>query len=338
MTAVVTGASGHLGANLVRALLARGRRVRCLLRRDTRAVEGLAVERAAGDVRDPASLERAFAGASTVFHLAAVVSISGGRGGLVEETNVAGARNVARAARACGVRRLVHCSSVHAFDQEDRGRPIDEGSPRPGPGHPAYDRSKAAGEAAVLEEAGAGLAVVVVNPTGVIGPFDFKPSRMGRVLLALERRRLPGLVEGGFFWVDARDVAQALVAAESRGRGGEGYLVGAEWRSVRGVAELAAAVTGVPPPRLVWPQPLARLAAPLVEAAALLGAEPLYTRESLRALRANPRVDVSKARRELGFAPRPLAETVRDTYAWFAAAGALRAGRPLRRPEAGPLL
>ena len=226
MRITVTGATGHVGANLVRALLARGDQVRALIHRihrDNRSLAGLDVERVAGDVLDPASLDRAFAGAEVVFHLAALISIQGDRGGLVPSVNVGGAKNAAEAALRAGVRRFVHTSSVHAFDLT-RGGVIDETSPRSdGPHLAAYDRSKAAGERAVREVlARRGLDAVVVHPTGIIGPFDFEPSRMGRTLLGLRDRSLPSLVAGGFDFVDVRDVVQALLAAAERGRtGGE---------------------------------------------------------------------------------------------------------------------
>ena len=149
MITVVTGASGHIGANLVRALLSAGRRVRCVVRQDRAALEGLDVECVEADVRNPASLRDAFRDANTVFHLAAVISIDGDRHGLVTATNVGGARSVAEAALECGVCRLVHCSSIHAFVQNGPSATIVESMPRAFDArHAAYDRSKAMGERA----------------------------------------------------------------------------------------------------------------------------------------------------------------------------------------------
>ena len=325
----VTGATGHLGANLVPLLLSRGARICCLTRDNTAALQGLDVEQRPGDVREPETLRRAFEGAEIVFHLAARISITGGQGGLVSAVNVEGARQAAQAARAAGARRFVHVSSVHAFDHGDPAAPLTEEAPRPTPRHPAYDRSKAAGEAAVREVGADGsLEVVVANPSGILGPNDHQPSRMGQVLLDLFHRRLPALTPGGFDWVDARDVAGALVALSERGRPGEGYLLGGRWCSMRGVAEAAAEVTGVPAPRWDAPAWLATATAPLVAwVTGLLGKEPLYTPEALHAVFKGSRdIRSDKAARELGFRCRPLADTLRDTYAWFEAAGRLRRG------------
>lgn len=179
MTAVVTGASGHLGANLCRALLdggARGsgsvprrrERVRAVDLRRGPGLGGLDVDFVAADVADPAGLRAALAGADVVYHLAARISIAGDPDGAVWRTNVAGARIAAEAALAAGARRFVHCSSLHAFDVAAcRGRPVDESAPRATAAHlPVYDRSKAAGEAEVRRLADRGLDAVVVHPSG----------------------------------------------------------------------------------------------------------------------------------------------------------------------------
>jgi dihydroflavonol-4-reductase len=331
MITVVTGATGHIGANLVRALLAAGRRVRCVVRQDRSALEGLDVECVAADVRDPASLRIAFRDATTVFHLAAVISIDGDRHGLVTATNVGGARNAAEAALACGVRRLVHCSSIHAFVQEGPAAAITESMPRAlAARHAAYDRSKAAGEQAVRGVVARGLDAVIVHPTAVIGPCDFKPSRMGRLLLDLYRRRLPSLVPGGFDWVDVRDVVAGLLGAEQDGRTNESYLLSGRYAPVSQLARLAADVTGVPAPRWCTPLWLARAAAPF---STVIGRvrrrEPLFTTESLDALAMGTAVDCAKARRELGYSARDLFSTLHDTYAWFAESGLIRLAHPL---------
>jgi dihydroflavonol-4-reductase len=331
MTVLVTGASGHVGANLVRALLDRGDVVRCLIHDGSRALDGLDIERVTGDVTRAESLTAALEGVELVFHLAAVISIDGSQGGQVEAVNVEGVRNVATAALAAGVRRFVHCCSVHAFDQAPLGEPLDERRSRAlGPANNTYDRSKAHGEVAVRELVADGLDAVIVHPTGIIGPYDFGPSRMGQVLIDLHRRSLLGLIEGGFDWVDVRDVVAGLLAAAARGRTGESYLLSGHWRSIGEVAATALDVTGVPSPRFVCPMWLARVGAPFVTGFhRVFGGEPLFTSESLNALRANRRILWDKAGEELGYAPRPFADTLRDTYAWFHEAGVLTLARPV---------
>jgi dihydroflavonol-4-reductase len=321
---VVTGASGHVGASFVRALVARGDRVRALLRTpDPESLRGVDVERVVGDVRDRESLLRAFAGAEIVVHLAAQISIVGEMGGLVRETNVVGARNAAEAALVSGARRMVHMCSVHAFEQQPLDQPLDETRQRVTHG-PAYDRSKADGEAEVRAVIARGLDAVIVHPSGIVGPLDFRPSRMGKVFLDLYHRKLPSLIDGGFDWVDVRDVVAGSLAALERGRKNESYLLTGGWRSVGELAAIAEKLTGKKPPRITSPMWLARAGAPLLEGwARLRKEEPLYTSESLLALRANRNYLRDKAERELGHRPRPIADSVRDVYRWFAENGRL---------------
>lgn len=326
MKVAVTGAAGHVGGNLVRELLARGHRVRAIVRSDTRAVDGLDVERVTADVLDADQVRGALADADLVFHLAVKISIEGDPDGMVHRTNVIGTRHVVESCLANRVKRLVHFSSIHALANEPYDVPMDETRPLADEGKAfAYDRSKAGSEREVQAGIKRGLDAVVVNPASILGPCDFKPSRMGQVLLDLYFRRLPALVNGGFDWVDVRDVADGAIAAAEKGRTGERYLLGGEYRSVPDFAKVCADVTGVRPPLVSTPLWLAGIGAPFAVAwARVTGTRPLYTNEALHALGGNPNVSHAKATRELGYQPRPLRTTVAETYAWFEAAGMLK--------------
>jgi len=316
MKVAVTGATGHLGCNVVRELCRRGHRVRALAIDGSERLDGLDVEFVQGSVLDPDLLERAFEGVEHVYHLAAVISISGDPDGRVRAVNVDGVRNAADVALACGVRRFVHVSSIHAFELEGQG-PIEETSARAGEDRGAYDRSKLAGERELRGAIDRGLDAVIVNPTGFIGPGDFGPSFIGQALLGMYRRQLPALVAGGFDWVDVRDVAAGLIAAAERGRAGENYILSGHWCSVREIARIAAGVTGVPAPRMTTPLWLARLTAPLMPWLHRRLPVPLYTAESLRALALDREISNAKARDELGFTARPTGESIADAYTWF---------------------
>jgi dihydroflavonol-4-reductase len=323
----VTGASGHLGVNVVRALVAAGEAVRAVDIRPAPALAGTAAEFVRGDVLDPATLKDAFAGAEFVLHLAAKISIAGDPDGSVQRVNVDGVRHVAEASLDAGVRRLVHCSSLHAYDVGATRGPVREDAPRATDARlPVYDRSKAAGEEELRSIAGRGLDTVILNPSGMFGPLDPEPSRMGRVFLAMFKGRMPVSVTGAFDWVDVRDVATALIAAAERGRAGANYLIGGHRASVTELGRLAADVSGRRPPRLAAPLPIVQL----VARAAVRVAGPhragrlLLTPESLHALATDPIVDYSRAVAELGYRPRPLAETVADLHASFVTEGRLR--------------
>jgi len=329
--AAVTGAAGHLGANVVQALVEQGDAVRAVDVRPGTVIRGLTgeghpVEFVRADVLDPATLPAAFAGVEVVYHLAARISIAGDPDGAVWRVNVDGVRHVAEAARTAGVRRLVHTSSIHAFDGRLSPEGVDERSPRStNPDLPVYDRSKFAGEEVLRQLIDRGLDAVVVNPTAIIGPVDPEPSRMGRVLRSAFRGRLPAVVDGSFDWVDVRDLAAAVLAAARRGRVGENYLVGGHYASVGELARVAASAAGRRGPRFTVPTPLARVAAAAALRLPSGRSGPLFTPEALHALHTGRPVVSDKARDELGHAPRPLAETMADLRAYFETGGS--AGR-----------
>jgi dihydroflavonol-4-reductase len=329
MITAITGATGHVGASLVRTLLREGRTVRVLVRNDLRAVEGLALETVQGDVLDFDSLRKLFRGAKTVFHLAAKISIVGSEGGTVEKINTGGTRNVINACLECGVKRLVHFSSIHAFrlepvDQvldETRKLAVDEDD------FP-YDRSKAKAQMEALDAVKQGLEVVVLNPTGIIGPYDFKPSRMGEVLLDIYRNKFPALVDGGYDWVDSRDVAACALSAEKIGRSGESYLVSGHWHHICEVADIVGELYRIKTPSLALPVWLCTIPSYCTLAMAkLYNHTPKFTPYALKTIRHRTRISHEKAARELGYKPRPIRETVRDTLDWFRERGMLDAKR-----------
>ena len=337
----VTGGTGHVGSCLVRQLLADGHEVRALVRSEgtPRQFEGLDVELVRGDICQPSSLVPLVDGVERVYHLAALISIVGPMGGKVRAVNVHGARNVGEAALNAGVKRMVHVSSVHAFelgDGADGPKTIDETAPRSRDETcPAYDASKAAGEAEIRKLVQKGLDAVIVHPAGVLGPFDFTPSRMGKVLLSLANGRMPALLSGGFDWVDVRDVGNGVRAAAEKGRTNESYILSGHFASVPDLAHVAATVTGAAAPKFTVPLSVANVFAPVAETTAkLLRMEPLYTAESLMALRSDVRFDRSKAAKDLDHNPRSLLETLRETYAWFAANGQLDKPAPSLEPQA----
>ncbi len=326
MTTLVTGATGHIGANLVRMIVDRGQPVRALVRRDSRELAGLCgVEQVRGDVLSPESLKAALAGVDSVFHLAGKISLVGDPDGSVFRVNVDGTENVLTAALNSGVKRLVHCSSIQAFDLRSVSTSVcDETLPlvNADSAAPAYDRSKAESERRVQAAIERGLDAVIVNPTAIMGPLDFAPSRLGQMFLHLRDRRVPSLVGGGFDFVDVRDVAAGMIGAFEHGRTGESYLLGNRWISVSELAAIAEQVTGSVAPKFCCPLWLARASASVVEMGArLTGSVPLYSRESLKALAFTGQISHLKAEQEIGFTTRPIVQTVEDLYHSFVQLG-----------------
>jgi len=284
-----------------------------------KTVEGLDVETTNGNICDLTSLCDAFEGAEVVYHLAARISLSMGEWPMVESVNVAGTRNVVEACLRCGVRRLVHFSSIHALVQEPFDIPVDESRPLVESLRcPSYDRSKAAGEKEVLKGIERGLDAVIINPTAVVGPYDYEPSYFGEALLTLARGKMPASVNAGFDWVDARDVVQGAICAEERAPTGGKYLLSGHWVSMPELSKVVEQIAGVPAPRLVCPLWLAPAGVPFAAAVARLsGKRPLFTSVSLRALRSNHNISHERASRDLGYKPRPFNETITDTLRWF---------------------
>jgi len=323
--AVVTGASGHLGASLVRALLDQGWEVRALVRSDTRALESMDIDLTPGDVLDKDSLRIAFAGADVVFHLAGRISIVGWDCCEVEAINTTGVGNVIDACLHTNVKRLVHASSFHACCQHPLEDALDETRPLlDGGRHPPYNRTKARGEKILMSAVRDGLDAVIVSPTGMLGPNDYKPSHFGATLIALAKGRLPALVSAGLDWVDTRDVAQGMIAASQEAECGSKYMLSGHWARLTDIARYIAGITGIKPPRLVLPMPVAKAVSPLAELyCRASGSRPLFTPISMKELESNPQISHAKASRELGYQPRPLEQTLDDTLNWFQAHGFL---------------
>jgi dihydroflavonol-4-reductase len=319
MLTAITGATGQVGLHLIDELHRRGRRVRALVLPNDRGLAGRDVEIAPTDVRDYDSVRRALEGVETVFHLAAVVSTRSDAGSLIFDVNLDGAKNVARAAREAGVRRMIHFSSIVVFEPDPIDRPLDELRARVRRNGSPYTLSKVLGEIAVREEIARGLDAVIVHPTVIVGPHETHHEGIVRNLIAAHYDgKLPALVEGGFNLVDVLDVVSGALLAEERGRTGESYILGGTWYTVSDLLAIAESVSGKPRPKINIPLWIARAALPLVElGATALRAKPMYNKEELAQLAGNPDIRSDKARKELGYAPRPIDDSLRRIYSWL---------------------
>ncbi len=320
MKVAVTGANGHVGACLTRLLLKENHEVRVLVHTGSRALQGLNVETVKGDLDDPASLECLCRDREVVFHLAAKISIGRENYDEVSKINVKGTKNLAAAAsREASVKRFVHFSSIHALQQFPQDKPLDETFPLALHSEIVYEKTKALAEKWILEQNSPDFQVIVLNPTAITGPYDFKPSYLGQVIQMIYKGTLPGLVPGGYNWVDVRDVAQAAVNAMEKGEPGERYLLSGEWQSLKSLAQIICTHRNKKCRLPVFPFWLARMGVPFMSLyARWKKQEPLYTKISLTILQSSNRhILHDKAGRVLGFSPRPLEESVADTLAWF---------------------
>ncbi|MBN1304520.1 MAG: SDR family oxidoreductase [Anaerolineales bacterium] len=318
---LVTGATGHIGNVLVRKLAEKGKRVRALVwsGEDTSPLDGLGVEMVEGNVLEPKSLELALNGIDTVYHLAGVISIMPGNDPLVWKVNVEGTRNVIEAARKAAIRRLVYTSSIHALTRAPHGVKIDESLPfDPDNPYGAYDRSKAAASLEVQKAIREGLDAVIVCPTGVIGPYDFRRSEVGNIIQQAAFRKPQFYVDGAYDFVDVRDVAEGMTLAEEKGRSGESYILGGYKISVRYLLETVREVSGRAFTSIKIPFELAELAARFTPSYyRLTNTKPRFTPYSLEVLQSNSNISHEKAALELGYKPRGLYDSISDTVHWF---------------------
>ena len=327
-TVAVTGAADFLGSHICRALLQCGYAVRAVTREgsDRKLPDDLSeqVELQPADVRDPESLNQAFQNVHAVIHNAAIVTIDEDPAGLADEVNLTGTRNVIQACIDNGVYRLVHISSIHAFSPQ-RGITLSVSSKLDRDSQIPYVATKAEAHISILDAAsGRGLNASIVCPSGLIGPGDTKPTLAGSMLLAIARRQLPCLINGGFWWSDVRDVANAIAnAVGASGYGGEVYFTAGQYAKTLQLARLCSQVLGRNVRRPVVPYFLARTTLPLIKSrAAKRNLSSLYSRNSLKLLHYCPTsVDESLAISQLRYEPRPLEESIRDALNWFTEQG-----------------
>jgi dihydroflavonol-4-reductase len=318
MRIAVTGATGHVGANLCRLLIARGYQVKVLIHNDDKGVTGLPLEMVKGNVLNEQDLISLCHGCDVVIHLAASVTIHK-HDPSAKKLNMESCKNLLHAARISGVRKIIHFSSIHAFRQEPLDCALNESGNLAIASSYSYDYSKAWSQKMMLEASSDKMEVVVLNPTAIVGPNDYKPSLMGNAIIRFYKGQNPGLIPGGYNWVDVRDVCHAAVSAIKKGEGGECYLLPGNWYSLKELAEEITKQGGHQPPRLLLPVWLALAGAPFLNLhARFTHKTPLYSSVSVQTLKnSHKNISGEKARSVLGFNPRPFAETIADTILWF---------------------
>jgi dihydroflavonol-4-reductase len=327
---LVTGGTGFVGAHVVRALLAGGRDVRCLVRRESRRdnLEGLAVDIAFGDVTDRRSVARVLSGVETLYHCAADYRLWARNPAELSRVNVGGTQNVLAAAAEAGVAKVVYTSSVGALGLASNGSPADETTPVTRDEVVGrYKKSKYDAERVAEAWAGRGLPVVIVNPSTPVGELDIKPTPTGQMIVDFLNRRMPAYVDTGLNLVDVRDVAQGHLLAAAHGRIGEKYILGNRNMTLKEILDTLSHLTGLPAPRLKLPHvvPLV-VAAAATLAANLTGRPPRVPLESVRMSLHRMFFDSGKAARELHLPQTPVEEALLRAVAWFRERGYVASG------------
>lgn len=346
---LVTGALGHLGNTIINKLLQAGKSVRgfdlagCAVRPEFEKGE---LELVYGDIKEEESVRAFFCPDKKeeriVIHTAGIVSIASKYDKLVYDVNVGGTLNLLTLCKETGAEKLVYISSVHALPEGEKGSVITEtGVFDPAKVHGLYAKTKAEATAAVLAAAKEGLNASVLHPSGILGPFDYGHGHMTQLVIDYMNGRLTACVNGGYDFVDVRDVAEAAVTCAEKGRAGECYIVSNRYVSVRELLNTLHLVTGKRKIRTVLPMWFAKLTAPLAEGYyKLLKQTPLYTAYSLYTLNCNAVFSHEKAGKELQYAPRPIEETLKDTVEWLLGEGRIREvekKKPTEKEERGPV-
>ncbi len=321
MKVLVTGATGFIGGNLVRALKARGYDVRALVRdqSSTLTLENTGVEVVPGDVRDRESVARALEGCQAVFHCAALYTFWSLKPQEVYQVNVEGTKTVFEEALKSGVEGAVYTSTVSTIGIPKKGVGTEEMEPSPRDliGH--YKRSKYQGEKEALRAASKGLPVVVVNPTAPVGPWDVKPTPTGGIVLDFLRGRIPAYVNTGMNMVDVEDVATGHILALEKGQPGQRYILGNRNMTLKELLRTLESITGKKGPRLRVPINLVvalGIIDQLIEGK-LLRRRPRIPLEGMRVARKPMYVSSAKAVRELGLPQSPVEGALEKAVRWF---------------------
>lgn len=318
---LVTGGTGHIGNVLVKELVKKGESVRVLVLpgEDLTPIEDLNIDIVYGNVLDEFSIKRAMKDVDYVFHLAGIISIMPGNDKLVHDVNVNGTLNVLKCAREASVKKFIHTSSIHAFKRVHQGAVIDENTPiDPASAIAAYDKSKAEATLAVIEEAKKGFPAVVVCPTGVIGPYDFKGSELGVLFQGWMKNKVNFLIEGEYDFVDVRDVVNGMILARDKGTSGQVYILSGELLRVSDVWRIVKALLPFRSSSVNIPTRIAHFVAKIAQVFyQVTRTKPRFTTYSIETLHSNANFSNMKARSSLGYAPRALTDSIKDTIAWW---------------------
>ena len=320
-TALITGGSGHVGANLVRELSARDYKVRCIdFDGDHRAFDGYTVELIKGSVTDKESLDKAFAGVDVVFHTAAIISLERKNKNLIRSVNVDGTKNVCEVALKHNVKKLIHFSSVDAFIREPLDDPLLEDRPLVvDPNTVPYDLSKADAQRIVLDFCNKGLDASIIHPSGIFGPNDFKPSLFGQEFIKIANGKRPYSINVGYDYVDVRDLCTTAVNCVEQGRSKQNYIVGGNYMDFVYMADIISDELGKKLLRGTLPFFTIYLSLPFYFLQSIMSNSPrAITLDSIHTIKVqNKNIPSKLSKDELGHYPRPVVETISDTIKFF---------------------
>lgn len=326
MKVVVTGATGHIGNVLVRDLIDRGYEVTSMVlnEKNKEVLKDLNTKLVYGDVRKIETLVKAFENAETVFHLAGIIEIGSGNKKNVRAVNVEGSKNVVAACKMAHVKKLVYTSSVHAIpEKEGIISEITEFSPKLVKG--TYAKSKAEATNYILKSNSQDLEVIIVHPSGVIGPYEYIKSNMGQLIIDCANGRMKATLKGGYNFVDVRDVSKGIILAAEKGKPGECYILAGHSITIQELMAIIEKMTGKKAPKFVIARWFAFITGALSEIYyKIIHEKPLFTSYAVYTTGTNHKFSIEKAKKELGYTVRNIEETIKDTIEWYKKRGEIK--------------
>lgn len=318
MVVAITGGNGHLGNAIILRLIEQGYQIKALAHSNTSFLRNYPVELISGSLDNQTALHKLLEDSDYLIHCAAVISINGDSNGLVNQVNVKGLENLLQVAEQYPLKRIVHLSSVHAYEQAPKFEVLNEKQSFVSDKAYAYDRSKRDGQLLCNGYIQKGLPIVVVNPTAVFGPPNFASCKQNNAFIAMSEGKIPVVFKGGYNWVDVRDVAQSICNALTQGKIGESYILGGAYYTLKQLSQIIGEVSNKKLICIEMPIGLVRFFLPLIRLYyKLTKKDPAVTNESIDILATgNEKVSSNKAKTELGHYARPIHETMKDLLSW----------------------
>lgn len=318
MKVAITGGNGHIGNAIIEELIRREYSIKALVHSKSNFLENLAIETIKGSLHNEESLLELMKDCDYLIHCAAVISINGDQNQLVQKINIEGLENVLKAAKKSKLKRIVHLSSVHAYDHLPTDQTLNETRNFVSDKAYSYDKSKRDGQLIARKYFEEGLPVIVVNPTAVFGPPNYAQCKQNNAFIAMSKGRIPFVFKGGYNWVDVRDIANSICNALTRGQLGESYILGGNYYTLKDLSRVVAKVSNKRIPCFEVPVGLVKSFLPVISTYyRLRKQDPSVTKESIEILEFGNRfIESEKAKKDLGHTSRPIEETMKDLLSW----------------------
>lgn len=318
MKVAITGGNGHIGNAVIEELIRRDYGIKALVHSKSNFLESRNIETVKGSLHEEESLLELMKDCDYLIHCAAVISINGDQNQLVQKINIEGLENVLKAAKKSKLKRIVHLSSVHAYDHLPTDQLLNETRNFVSDTAYSYDKSKRDGQLIARKYFEEGLPVIVVNPTAVFGPPNYARCKQNNAFISMSKRRIPFVFKGGYNWVDVRDIANSICNALSQGQLGESYILGGNYYTLKDLSRVVAKVSNKRIPCFEVPIALVKSFLPIISVYyKIRKQDPSVTRESIEILEfGNKHIESEKAKKDLGHNPRPIDETMKDLLSW----------------------